>query len=261
MELRALIVEDEPAARERLRRLCSREAGIEIVGCVENAPQAIDAFAKLSPNFVFLDVELRGSTAFDVLQAVPEESLPLIVFTTAYEKYAVTAFESSAIDYLLKPFSDERFHAAVNRVRARIQQLAQLDARADLRALWLDMLSQANGRLEPAAGQRLFAEKQQRFFFLDPSDVESAVADHNCVTLTAKGEAYIARVSMRQLEARFEGTTFVRIHKSMMINLDHVRHMERAPRGSFFITLRSGAEFRSSPIYRSRILARASVGE
>jgi two-component system LytT family response regulator len=261
MELRALIVEDEPAARERLRRLCNREADIEIVGCAENALQAIDAFAKFSPNLVFMDVQLRGSTAFDVLHAVPEESLPLIVFTTAYADYAVAAFESSAVDYLLKPFSDERFLAAANRVRTRIHQLSQLDARADLKALWLDMLSQVSGRLEPAAGRRLFAEKQQRFFFLDLHDVESAVADHNCVTLTAKGESYIARISMRQLEARFEATTLVRIHKSLMINLEHVRHMERAPRGSFLITLRSGAEFRSSPIYRARILARASVGE
>jgi two-component system, LytTR family, response regulator len=114
---------------------------------------------------------------------------------------AARLFENSAIDYLLKPFSDERFHAAVNRVRARIQQLAQLDARADLKAIWLEMLSQASGRLEPAAGRRLFAGKQQRFFFLDLSDVESAVADHNCVTLTVKGETYIARsqcVSWRQ---------------------------------------------------------------
>jgi two-component system LytT family response regulator len=261
MELRALIVEDEPAARDRLRTLCNREGGIEIVGCVENAPQAIEAVAKFSPNLVFLDVQLRGSTAFDVLQGVPDETLPLIVFTTAYAEYAVEAFESSAIDYLLKPFSDERFHLAANRARTRIHQLAQLDARTDFKELWLEMLSQVGGRSEPAAGRRLFAEKQQRFFFLDPSDVESAVADHNCVTLTAKGESYIARISMRQLEARLEATTFVRIHKSLMINLDQVRHMERGPRGSFLITLRSGAQFRSSPIYRARILARACVGE
>ena len=147
MELRALIVEDEPAARDRLRTLCNREGGIEIVGCVENAPQAIEAVAKLSPNLVFLDVQLRGSTAFDVLQAVPEESLPLIVFTTAYAEYAVEAFESSAIDYLLKPFSDERFRLAANRVRARIHQLAQLDAHTGLKGLWLEMLSQVTGRL------------------------------------------------------------------------------------------------------------------
>jgi two-component system LytT family response regulator len=259
--LRALIVEDEPAARERLRTLCNREAGIEVVACVENAPQAIDAFARFLPNLVFLDVQLRGSTAFDLLRAVPEDSLPLIVFTTAYAQYAVAAFESAAVDYLLKPFSDERFHLAANRVRERIHLLAQVDERAGLKTLWLDMLSQVKGRLEPAAGQHLFAEKQQRFFFLDPNDVESAVADRNCVALTAKGETYIARISMRQLEARFEATSFVRIHKSMMINLDHVRHMERAPRGSFVITLRSGAEFRSSPIYRAKILARASGNE
>ena len=260
MELRALIVEDEPAARERLRTLC-RDSDIEVVACAENASQAIDALGRFLPNLVFLDVQLRGSTAFDVLQALPEGSPPLIVFTTAYVEYAVAAFESAAIDYLLKPFSDERFHIAAKRARARVQLSAQVDVRDGLKAQWLEVLSELTGRREPASTQRLFAEKQQRFFFLDPADVESAVADRNCVTVTAKGETYVARISMRELEERFVGTTFVRIHKSLMINLDHVLHMERALRGSFVITLRSGAEFRSSPIYRARILARASGAE
>jgi two-component system LytT family response regulator len=260
MQLRALIVEDESSARERLRALCNRQSGLEVVACAESATQAIDAFAKYSPNLIFLDVELRGSTAFDVLRAMPEDPLPLLIFTTAYAKYAPAAFESAAIDYLVKPFSDERFQAALERVRARVQLLAQVDVRVGEKAQWVDMLSQLEGGRRERGGLRLFAEKQQRFFFLDPDEVESAVADRNCVTLTARGETYIARVSMRQLEAKLESTAFVRIHKSLMINLDHVRHMERAARGAFLITLRSGVEFRSSPIYRTRILERASAG-
>jgi two-component system LytT family response regulator len=259
MQLRTLIVEDEATARDRLRALCNRQPEIEVVACAESASQAIDAFAKLSPNLIFLDVELRGSTAFDVLRAMPEDPLPLIIFTTAYAKYAPAAFESAAIDYLVKPFSDERFHTTLERVRARVQLLSQVDARVGEKAAWYEMLSHLDGRRD-RGGLRLFAEKQQRFFFLDPDEVESAVADRNCVTLTARGETYIARVSMRQLEAKLEATAFVRIHKSLMINLDHVRHMERAARGAFLITLRSGVEFRSSPIYRTRILERASGG-
>jgi two-component system, LytTR family, response regulator len=259
MELSVLIVEDELAARERLRALCDREPGTTVVASVESAKQAIEAFARFSPSLVFLDVELRGSTAFDVLHAMPEDSLPLIIFTTAYAKYAAAAFESAAIDYLVKPFSDERFQAALERARERVQMLAQVDAQAGAKQRWFDMLSQMDGRRE-RGGLRLLAEKRQRFFFLDPAEVESAVADRNCVTLTAKGETYIARLSMRQLEAKLEATAFVRIHKSLMINLDHVRHMERAARGAFLITLRSGVEFRSSPIYRTRILERASNG-
>jgi two-component system LytT family response regulator len=257
MQLRTLIVEDESTARERLRALCNRQPGVEVVACAESASQAIEALARFSPNLVFLDVELRGSTAFDVLSATLEDTPPLIIFTTAYAKYAPAAFESAAIDYLVKPFSDERFHASLERARGRIALLAQLDDGTGAKARMFDMLSQLDGRRE-RGGMRLLAEKQQRFFFLDPHDVESAVADRNCVTLTAKGESYIARLSMRLLEAKLESTAFVRIHKSLMINLDHVRHMERAARGAFLITLRSGVEFRSSPIYRTRILERAS---
>jgi len=103
-------------------------------------------------------------------------------------------------------------------------------------------------------------ERQKRLFIIDPKDVESAVADHNYVTLTAHGETYLARISLRRLEARLEGTAFIRIHKSLMNNLDHVRYIERRPRGALAFTLRSGALFHSSPIYRARILSCTSAG-
>ena len=259
MSLRALIVEDEAPAREHLRALCSREGDIQVLDCVEDARQAVTSLARLRPDLLFLDVQLRGSSAFDVLSALPDDPLPLVVFTTAYAEHAVAAFEHAAVDYLLKPFSDERFRLAAARARERAHLLSDAGAHADLRAQWLEMLSQVESHRAGAAGRRLLGERQQRFFFLDPKDVESAVADRNYVTLTAKGETYLARISMRQLEARLEGSTLMRIHKSLMINLDHVRHMERAARGSFAITLHSGAVFRSSPVYRQRILARTSV--
>ncbi|HTD11652.1 MAG TPA: LytTR family DNA-binding domain-containing protein [Steroidobacteraceae bacterium] len=261
MGLRALIIEDESAARERLRTLCELEGDIEVVDCAESARQAIESMASCRPDLLFLDVQLRGSTAFEVLQALPEDHLPLVVFTTAYAEHAVAAFERAAIDYLLKPFSDERFHVAATRARERAGLLGQTSAQAAFKTKWLELLADIEGRSEPPAGQRLLGERQQRFFFLDPKDVESATADRNYVTLTAKGESYLARISMRQLEARLEGTGFVRIHKSLMINLEHVRHMERGPRGSFLITLRSGALLRSSPIYRQRILSRTHLDD
>jgi two-component system LytT family response regulator len=119
MALRALIVEDEAVARERLRTLCALEGDIEVVGCAENASQALEFLGRAEPDLIFLDVQLRGSSAFDVLRALPANRLPLIVFTTAYAEHALEAFEHPAIDYLLKPFADERFRGAVRRARER----------------------------------------------------------------------------------------------------------------------------------------------
>jgi two-component system, LytTR family, response regulator len=239
--LRALIAEDEAVARQRLQALCTREDDIEVVACVESAAEAVETMIKRKPNLLLLDVQLRRSTAFDLLHAIPADPSPLVVFTTAHSDYAVQAFKDAAVDYLLKPYSDERFRAAIARVRARAQRSAsgaQLPERRD-----------ADSR-----GRHLIGEKDGRFYFLNPRDIESVVAARNWVCMSADGVTYLARISMRHLEARLAETSFVRIHKSFMINLDHVRHMERRPRGAFEITMRSGTPFRSSPIYRSRIL-------
>jgi two-component system LytT family response regulator len=244
--LRALIAEDEAVARQRLQVLCSREGDIDVVACVDSAVGAVEPIVTRKPNLFFLDVHLRRSTAFELLRAVPSDPSPLIVFTTAHSEYAVQAFREAAVDYLLKPFSDERFRSAVARARARAQGLAAVPSLPDCRH-------------EQTCNRHLVGEKDGRFYFLNPEDIESVVAARNWVCLTAGGVTYLTRLSMRQLEARLDGTSFVRIHKSYMINRDHVRYMERRPRGAFEIIMRSGAPFRSSPIHRSRILLDTAV--
>lgn len=230
-------------ARQRLQSLCSREGDIDVVACVDSAAEAVGPIVAHKPNLLFLDVQLRRSTAFEVLRTMPPELSPSIVFTTAHSEYAVDAFQKAAVDYLLKPFSDDRFRAAVARARERVEDLSAVPSAADHRC----------EQTRPEH-QHLIGEKDGRFYFLNPRDIESVVAARNWVCMTAGGVTYLARVSMRQLEARLEGTSFVRIHKSYMVNLNQVRYMERRPRGAFEIIMRSGAPFRSSPIYRSRIL-------
>lgn len=239
--LRALIAEDEVVARRRLHALCSREGDIEVVACVGSAAEAAEPILSRKPNLLFLDVQLRRSTAFDLLQALPSDPAPLLVFTTAHSEYALQAFEDAAVDYLVKPFSDERFRAALTRVRAR--------AEASLAAPALPEF-----RRDAKPRRHLIGEKDGRIYFLSPANIESVVAARNWVCMTSGGVTYLARLSMRELEARLGGMSFVRIHKSYMINLEHVRYMERRARGAFEVTMRSGASFRSSPIYRSRIL-------
>jgi two-component system LytT family response regulator len=246
--LRALIAEAEPAARRRLQSLCSREGDIEVVASVESAVEAIEPVIGFKPDLLLLDVQLRRSTAFDLLHAIPMLPPPLVVFTTANADYAVQAFQFAAIDYLLKPFSDERFHVAVARARARIQDPSGL--------MW-----QPERWHERCNPRRLLGEKDGRLFFLDLKDIESVVAARNWVCLNVKGVTYLARLSMRRLESQLEGSSLVRVHKSFMINLDHVRYMERGTHGSFKITMHSGAPFSSSPTFRSNILLHTGLSE
>lgn len=259
MALRAVIVEDEAGARQRLQALCDREGDIEVVGCADNARQAVELVRRGAPDLLFLDVQLRSSSAFEVLQALPEDQLPLVIFMTAYAEHAVAAFEHAAIDYLLKPFADERFRVTTRRARERAASLGMRAKEPPFDRRWRELCLRLEGRDAAPAYRRLLGERQQRFFFLDPKEIESALADHNNVKLVAHGETYLARLTMRELEERLEGTAFLRIHKSLMINLDHVSHMERGPRGAFLITMGSGMQCRSSPVYRARLLARASI--
>ncbi|HYL69979.1 MAG TPA: LytTR family DNA-binding domain-containing protein [Candidatus Dormibacteraeota bacterium] len=237
--LRALIVEDEAAAGERLRLLCRREGDIEVLECATNAQQAIASLTTLKPSLLFLDVRVRGCETVDVLGAVAAAPLPLIVFTSAYRDYALTAFEHAAVDYLLKPYSDERFRLAARRARLRAWEL---------------------GACHPAAAYpRILAERQQRLYFLDPTEIESVAAEGNYVSLQVRGASYLARVSLHRLEVQLAPNSFVRVHRSLMLNLDHVDYMERGLRGAFRITLRSGARVHSSPRFRAQILARAQL--
>jgi two-component system LytT family response regulator len=236
----AFIVEDEPLARRRLRDLARDVPWLDVVGDASNGPDAVGAIDRMRPDLVFLDVRLSRGSGLDVLAGLTYR--PAVIFTTAHDKFAVTAFELGAVDYLLKPFGRERFTRAVERARAAFDRAADRDA-----------VDRARDLLRADAVPRLFVRDAGRIVPIRASAIERIQAADDYVIVFTGARQFLLSVPLADLEARLDPETFLRIHRSHLVNLDHV--VACAPRDDarFDITLRSGATITASR-QRSRVV-------
>jgi two-component system, LytTR family, response regulator len=209
---RALVVEDEPIARRQLRELLADVAWLEVVGEASDGRQAVTMIDALRPELVFLDIELPELSGLDVLRRVSH--LPAVVFTTAYDRYAVAAFELEAVDYLLKPFGRERLGAAVERVRRTLVQHAGDAPSAERARAALD-------RTGPLT--RIFVRERDRIVPVQVADIERLEAEDDYVAVVTRGRRHLVYLGMNEFEARLEPGRFLRVHRSHIVNLDHVR--------------------------------------
>ncbi len=236
----ALIVEDEPLARRLLRDLIRATPWLECVGEVTDGHTAAAAIDHVQPDLVFLDVQLPGRSGIDVLRALTHQ--PAVIFTTAYDQHALTAFEFGAIDYLLKPFGPERFQRAV--ARAKVSLLERERVPDVVRAR--DVMSAGPLR-------RLFVRDGERVLPVAVSAIERVEACDDFVLVHVGGRSCRLNVTMATIEARLDPRTFVRVHRSHVVNLDHVTSMTPYDGSRFQLTLRSGATLLASR-QRSRAL-------
>lgn len=245
--IRALIVDDEPLARAMIRRMLSDHADVEIAGECENGSQAIVAIRQSAPDLVFLDVQMPGADGFAVIEALAAEQLPIIIFVTAYDQYAVRAFQVRALDYLLKPFDRERFEQALERARAHIRS----ERRDDLNARLLDLLADARAR----AGylERLIIKAEGRIFFLKTEEIEWIEAEGNYVCLHVKQQKHLFREAISNLEKQLDPRQFQRIQRSAIVNLDFIRELHPWSRGDYKVILRDGTELKLSHRYKSNL--------
>src|SRR5262245_15254750 len=207
MGSRTLLVEDEPLMRERLRGLLAAEPDVANVGECANGPEAVAALRALRPDLVFLDVQMPGLDGFQVIEAVGVAEMPATVFVTAYDRYAVRAFEVHALDYLLKPFNRERFRQALGRARARLRQGDPAEVRELLRAL----LDDRRGAARP---RRLVVKSEGRIALLKPEEVDWVEAAGNYVRLHVGKETHLLRTTMEGIEEQLPPGQFVRLHRS-----------------------------------------------
>jgi two-component system LytT family response regulator len=247
MAIRALIADDESLARERIRTLLQDEPGIQIVGEARDGPDAIAQVGALRPDLLFLDVEMPDVDGFGVLQAIGAENMPLVIFTTAYDQYAIRAFEAAAVDYLLKPFNQERFHTAVERVRRQLDQGRQQDLSERLRAL----LEQVQAR--PRALDRLIVKSAGRVVFLKADEIDYVEAAANYVCLHVGKESHLLRETMNSFELKLDSEKFLRIHRSIIVNLEKIRALEPCNNGEYIVVLDNGKELSLSRSYRDRL--------
>jgi two-component system LytT family response regulator len=244
VSLRVVLVDDEPLARERLRSLLEAEADVELVAECADGVEAVAAVRSRRPDLVFLDVQMPGMDGFEVLDALDPATLPAIVFVTAYDRYALRAFDVHAVDYLLKPFDRRRFASALERAR--------LDLRADdagrrLLALVADL------RRERRPQQRIVVKAAGRVFFLRPAEIDWMEAAGNYVRLHVGKKSHLVRETMKGLEDRLDPDTFVRIHRSRIVNLDRVRELQPWFHGEHLIVLTSGEQLTTSRRHSVRL--------
>ena len=241
--IRTLIVDDEPLARRGVRaRLATDE--FEIVGECSGGRAAIESIGALAPELIFLDVQMPEVNGFAVLDAIGAEHMPIVIFVTAFDAYALRAFETHAIDYLLKPIDDSRFASAIGRVRDRMRDRAAGVLAAQLAAM-LDEL--AKGSSSPAT--RIAVRDRGRVVLLDPHDVEWVSADGDYVRITAGARGFLVRETLTSIATRLLPPRFVRIHRSTIVNVEHISELEPMPNREYLVVMRNGTRLRSSRTY------------
>ncbi len=254
--LRTLIVDNEAPARESIRERLRELPGFEVVGESANALAAIRDVLALRPNVVFLDIQLPRLDGFNVLEAVARQHAPLVVFVTAWEELAVRAFEAHAIDYLLKPFSRERFLQAAERVRSAALNSALLAAHHRATATLLDSRAGASPR-----ESRLALRDARGFRFVFLSDIEWIESADNYVRIHAHGGNYLERQTLNELEATLDPERFLRVHRRFLVNVQHVDRVLPGSNGGCAVRMKDGTMLRMSRYRRPVLLSRlADIG-
>ncbi|HEY5802056.1 MAG TPA: LytTR family DNA-binding domain-containing protein [Burkholderiaceae bacterium] len=250
MRIRALIVDDEALARRGIRQYLDLEADIEVVGECGDGLAAIDAIAALQPDLVFLDISMPEADGFDVVAAVGADNMPATIFVTAYDQYAVRAFEIHALDYLLKPVEPERMRAAL--ARARVQLSAKPD---DLAARVAAVLGELGSGPARRHVRRLPIKKAGRVLLVDIDDVMRFEATGNYIEVHTRERMHLLRETLSALEARLDPDGFVRVSRSCIVNARHIRELQPQSSGDFVIVLADDSEVQGSRRYRDGIEA------
>jgi two-component system LytT family response regulator len=260
--IRTLIVDDEPLARRGLELRLAAHADVEIVGQAGNGREAGFAVAALRPDLMFLDIQMPEMDGFALLRSLPAESLPLTVFVTAYDQYALDAFAACAVDYLLKPVDEQRLDQALQTVRERLREREAVDNSDKL----LRLLARVSGKNEltladalaqepeePSTPQRLAIRDGNRTVRLDPDAIRwiDAAGDYLCIHTAA--ENFVIRATMREMEQRLDPRRFQRIHRSTIVNLACVRELRSHLNGEYFVTLESGQTLKLSRSYKDKV--------
>ena len=248
--LDVVIVDDEPAGRRTLRECCAREPDLNVIGEHGDSRAALEAIRARPPHLLFLDIQMNSLDGVSLARALDPGSLPLIVFVTAYDQYALEAFDVSAVDYLLKPFDDERFHRTLERVRRR-REAETIAQRQEALTAVLSRIER--GVVTAYVRPRLLAEAGSRMHMLDVAQIEAAEADRNYVKLVVGRDTFHARSTLQQAEKTLQSQPMLRISRSCLVNMNHVREVSRTPRGDFILVLVGGATVSSSEGFREAV--------
>jgi len=239
----AVIVDDEPLGRTVIREMLRRDGEVEIAGECANGQEAIETISNQRPDLVFLDVQMPEMDGFEVLAAL--DWLPMVVFVTAYDQYAVRAFEVHAVDYLLKPFDRERFDRALQHAKSRLK----LDRNGEINQRILALLEKPHRKYL----ERVVIKAHGRVFFLKTGEIDWIGAEGNYISLHVKKDSYLLRETIGGFEAQLDPAKFSRIHRSQIVNLDRIRELQPWSHGEYHVILHDGTQLTLSRGYRDRL--------
>ena len=253
-KIRALVVDDEPLARERVLSLLQMETDVEVMGECSDGSQAVSAIQEQSPDLVFLDVQMPGCDGFEVIRNVGADRMPTVIFVAAYDEYALQAFEVHALDYLLKPFGTDRFQQTLRHAREALDRRRAGDLGKRLLALVHDI------KPEPQRVERLVVKSGGRVFFLRTDEIDWIEAAGNYVRLHLGAESHLFRETMNRMESRLDGRRFSRIHRSRIVNTERIKEMQPWFNGDYVVILRDGTRLTLSRGYRDKLQQRLGKG-
>ena len=254
--IRTLIIDDEPVARQGLRKLLGRETDVQLCGECADGSSAVQAIEQFEPELVFVDVQMPGMNGFEILMRARVKRPPLVIFVTAYNLYALRAFEVDALDYLLKPFSDRRFRQALEKARTQIWKERHLSRLND--RVW-SLLDRLDAKVEAAASPaptyltRIPVRIKEKVTLVDVGTIDWIEAANNYVVLHVGERSCLVRATISSLEKKLDPERFLRVHRSRILNIDRVREMQPLASGDCMLMLQNGTELTSSRTYSERL--------
>jgi two-component system LytT family response regulator len=248
-KIRTLVVDDEELARDRIQALLAEQPDVEIVGVCSDGPSAVEAIDRTQPDLVFLDVQMPGMDGFEVIDTVDADVMPAVVFVTAHDAHALRAFEIHALDFLLKPFDQTRFEKALDRARGHLNR----DRAGGLDPRLVSLLEELHE--ERKYSERLIVKSGGRVFFVRTEEIDWVEASGNYVKIHTKNDAHLLRESMKNMEGRLDPKTFVRIHRSAIVNIDRIKELEPWFHGVYIVIMRDGTRLTASRVFSDRLSA------
>lgn len=256
MSIRALIVDDEPLARTGVRQLLDSVEDIHIIGEAGDGPEAVRQIQEEAPDLVFLDVQMPEMSGLEVVREVGVDKMPMTIFVTAYDEYALDAFDAHALDYLLKPIDEERLAEALDRARTQLQRAEAEDLSDRLRAV-LDRYAadEEDDRAPDEPLERFTVRGRKRIYFVDADDVQWIESEGDYVALCDGEEKHLIRATMKELTERLDPERFLRVHRSYIVNTNYVTELRPLDHGTYRLIMACGTPLKTSRGYRENVEA------
>lgn len=259
MPIRILIVDDEPLARDTIRLLLEEQDDVEIVGEAKNGDEAVSMIESIQPDLVFLDIQMPGKTGFEVIETVGAKNMPVVIFATAYDEYALKAFDAQALDYLLKPYDDERFEEALGRARTRVGE-RKIGSLSDQLVSLMAEHKTGKATDRPAGpvemrdrSERILIKERDSVFFVKTENIDWVEAAKDYVVIHIGQKKHLLRESMTRMEKRLNPNMFVRIHRSSIVNIERIKELKSYFHGDYIVYLKDGSELKLSRRYWGRV--------